>query len=174
MNERMIVVPNNVPAIRARTVRARPASESWNAQAIEDIKSTPDKPNPKNENQRIIESERNTEGLEFGAKSGHDIAVQDEERIKHVRDFRITDTFLTEFGYTPDCVGCDAKRHGAAKRAHSTECRTRIENEILAKYPESPALQQRLDRHVAWSESIAKAQLAQKQAAPAGMRRASE
>ena len=83
--------------------------------------------------------------------------MPDEKLVRDIRDFRITDANFEEFGFTQGCLGCDAKRHGKGKRAHSQQCRTRIEAGIKAKDPDDPVLQRREDRHVAWSEEVARA-----------------
>ena len=99
-NEHLVAYQDGGPVVRVRTVRARPSAERWNAKAIEEVKATPEKPNPKNDKQSIIEAERNTEGLDFGAKPGKNIVMPDEKLVRDIRDFRITDANLEEFGFT--------------------------------------------------------------------------
>ena len=158
-HEHLVVVPGTMgPALRVRTVRTRPPSERWSAKAIEEIRATPDVPNPRDESQRHIGTERNTKGMEVGAKPDNGVTMQDTEKAKDVRDFRITDAHLEEFGHTPGCAGCEAKRHGAARRMHNRTCRMRMESEIKKKRPEDPWLQRRDDRHVAWAEEYDRAE----------------
>ena len=66
-NEHIIVLPGGGPAMRVRTVRARPSSERWNARANAKIIATPQRPNPNTE-QKFVEAERNTSGIQFGEK----------------------------------------------------------------------------------------------------------
>ena len=52
-------------------------------------------------------SERETLGLDFGAKGGQDLPkqrVQLEEEM--TRDFRVTERLLIEYGFTVGCKGC--------------------------------------------------------------------
>ena len=137
------------PALRVRTVRTRPPSERWSAKAIEEFVATTDVPKFRDESQRHIETERNTKGMEVGAKPDNGVTMQDKEKMKDVRDCSITDAHLEEFGHTPGCAGCEAKRHGAVRRMHNRTCRMRMESEIKKKRPEDPWLQRRDDRHVA-------------------------
>ena len=70
----------------------------------------PDAPNPKDPNQMDSRSERETLGLDFGAKGGQNMPkrhVQPEEEMK--RDFRNTERLLIEYGFTVGCKGCEAK-----------------------------------------------------------------
>ena len=67
-----------------------------------------------------------------------DNGVQDKEEMKDVWDFRLTAAHLQEFRHTPGCAGCEAKRHGAARRMHNQTCRMRMESEIKKKRPEDP------------------------------------
>ena len=81
-NEHNVVAAKGGPALRIRTARAKPESERWNIEAIRQIVATPDKPNPHDEKQRSVQSERNTKGIDFGAKPGHDIKDSNEDTIK--------------------------------------------------------------------------------------------
>ena len=163
-NEHVIVLPGGGPAMRVRTVRARPSSERWSAKAIEEIVATPQRPNPHNAKQRFIEAERNTAGAQFEEKPKRErvevkperkaAEPQEEQGAKDIRDVRITDAHLQEFGYTLGCAGCDAKRHGSSKRMHTNVCRARIESDIKTKNPEAPEMMRRDERHVNWAEKV--------------------
>ena len=167
-NEHVVVLPGGGPAMRVRTVRARPGSERWSADAIVEIRATPERPNPHNAKQKFIEADRNTEGTQFGARPKRETAEpkpehktaehQEEQKVKDIRDFRITDAHLQEFGYTLGCPGCDAKRHGTPKRMHTNPCRTRIASDIRAKRPEAPEMMRRDERHVHWAEQVQQAE----------------
>ena len=66
--EPLVVVADGGPALRVRTVRARPQSERWSTKAIEEIVATPDKPNPQDPEQRMPNPERKTQGTESRAQ----------------------------------------------------------------------------------------------------------
>ena len=93
--EHMVILPAGGPAIKVRTAKSRPSSERWNAKTIKCVIATPDAPNPKDPNHMDPWSERETLGLDFGAKGGQDLPkqrVQPEEEM--TRDFRITERLL--------------------------------------------------------------------------------
>ena len=85
--------------MRVRTVRAWPSSEKWSADAVAEIRATPERPNPHNAKQKFVEAERNTEGMLFSAKPKHEAAEakpkreaaehQEGQSVKDIRDFRI-------------------------------------------------------------------------------------
>ena len=102
---------------------------------MDDIKATPDAPNPKHETQSQPKPESDTIGLDFGAKGG-DQLHQEPVRQHEVqsRDFRIPDRILDRYGYTNGCPGCEAKRAGKDPRGHSANCRTRIDKESIEGY----------------------------------------
>ena len=107
-NEHLVVLPGGGPALRVRTVRAWPSSEKWSADAVAEIRAIPERPNPHNAKLKFVEAERNTEGTQFGAKPKHEAAEakperesaehQEGQRVKDIRDFRIIDAHLQEFG----------------------------------------------------------------------------
>ena len=155
------IVPGGGPALRIRTVRARPESERWNSQATDDVRAIPDRLNPKRKSHQDVRPERDTEGIHFGAESGHDSQDLDPATrlpgslsFAHLfRDFRIIDKHLQEHGFTKDCIGCDAKRFNLPKRPHSKQCRERVEAAIKEKDPDAPKLQRRDNRHIRWAEA---------------------
>ena len=59
--------------------------------------ATPDKPNPEDHAQNGVRTERHTQGLEFVANPGHDIADANEELPKVAQDVKITDTHLRKY-----------------------------------------------------------------------------
>ena len=67
-NEHVVVLKSGGPAIRVRTVRTRPPSERWNAEAVVEIIATPDTPNPKDPLQKEPRPERDTMGLDFSGR----------------------------------------------------------------------------------------------------------
>jgi hypothetical protein len=134
-SEHIVVLKDGRPAIEVRTVKTKAESERWNAEAIEQVAATPDIPNPKDDAQRDLRSERNARGLDFGARGGRKLAeprVQPEPGLK--RNFRISDRLMEKYGATDGCEGCRAKASGDEYRAaHSAACRTRFE-EAMAQY----------------------------------------
>ena len=126
-NEHLIILASGGPAIRVRTVKPRPDSERWSSKAIDEIKATMNKPNPKDESQGEPQAERQTQGVDFGM-SGADLPeppVQEREII--TRDFKITEKIRKKYGYSDDCPGCESKRRGLPQRSHSQQCRERFE-----------------------------------------------
>ena len=119
--------------MRIRTVRARLASERWSLKAIQEIVATPDQTNPKDPTQKTVRQERHTQGVRFGAKLSRSTEAAEkearapatEDSAQLPRNFRIIDAHLEKFGYTPECLGCEAKRLGIPKRVHSSVCRLR-------------------------------------------------
>ena len=142
--EHLVVLQEGGPAIKVRTVRPRPTSERWSAEAIKQVVATPDAPNPKDPNQTVTKSERETKGLDFGAKGGQDLPkqrVQMQPDLK--REFRITERLLTEYGFTAGCRGCEAKLMGQENKPHSHECRARLEEAMRDAGPDEDILERR-------------------------------
>ena len=68
IHEHIVLAPHGGPALRIRTVRARPASEIWSLKAIQEIVATPDRSNPKDPSQKTLRQERHTQAVAFGTK----------------------------------------------------------------------------------------------------------
>ena len=119
-NAHIVVVAGGGPAIRVRTLRPRPENERWNFEAVDAIKATPDAPNPCDAEQRDPRPERETRGMDFGARGGQDLPEQrtrPEPDVK--RDFRITDRILEKYGTTGVCAGGEANIAGDGEaRSH--------------------------------------------------------
>ena len=115
----MVILKDKGPAIEVRTVKPRASSDRWSSTAIEDIIATPDMPNPKDENQHELKSERNTKGLNFGVSGGQHLprqGVRHEAGLK--RNFRIGDRLLEKYGATDGCKGREAKLTNSAENLH--------------------------------------------------------
>ena len=90
-----------------------------------------------------MRQERHTQGVEFGAKPSRSAEAADAELLKTPREessqlprgFRIIEAHLEKFGYTPDCLGCEAG--------------------LRADNPETPALVWRDERHIKCAEADA-------------------
>ena len=140
-HEHLVVLAKGGPAMRVRSIRAKPESERWSGEAIEEIKATGDKPNPKNEEQAAINPEGSTEGIEFGDQEELPEAPVQERATKKM-DFRITPELLKNYRYTAGCPGCTAKLNGKQGK-HNAECRRRIEEAMKAKEPDDERLARR-------------------------------
>ena len=113
-------------------MKARAEGERWSKKAVDDIKATPDAPNPKDESQSRPKPEPDTIGLDFGAEGGDQLPREPVRRHEtQARNFRITPMILDRYGYTDGCPGCNAKLAGKDPRGHSADCRARIEKEIV-------------------------------------------
>ena len=130
-NEHIVVLQNGGPAIRVRTVKSRPESERWCHNALNEVIATPDVPNPSDARQNEPKPERETKGIDYGARGGHNLPEQRTQREQGwTRDFRISERLLERFGHTYGCDGCTAKVMGDRPKPHSRECRARIEEAI--------------------------------------------
>jgi len=128
-NEHVVILQKGGPAIKVRTVKPKMQGDRWCADAIAEIAATPDAPNPHDDSQRDLRSERHTRGLDFSARGGHKLP---EQRAQHEpglkRNFRIGERLLEKFGPSVGRKACDAKIQGTETRAaHSDECRARME-----------------------------------------------
>ena len=105
-----MVLKDGGPAVKVRTVRPKAEGDRWSAIAIKEIVATPDAPNPKDESQKDLRSERNTRGLDFGATGGQHLPRQG---VRHEpglsRNFRISNRVLEKYGPTIGCRGCESK-----------------------------------------------------------------
>ena len=89
-------------------------------------------------------------GLDLGARGGQYLPPQRVRRELDVkRDFHITDQILERYGLSADCPGCEAKLWGRARRAHTRECRNRLEEEIRRDDDDSGILRRRDERRKA-------------------------
>ena len=141
-HEHLIVLADGGPAIRVRSVRARPASERWSAAAIDHIKATGDQPNPSNEEQEEINPEGRTQGMEFEDTGENLPEAPTQEREVQRRDFGITRELLDKYSYTPGCPGCKARQQGKYGK-HNRECKRRIEEAMKAEEPDDERLWRR-------------------------------
>ena len=145
-NEHIVAINKSGVAVKVRTLRPRPESQRWSAEAIENIIATPDAPNPKDPSQRAAKGARETRGMEKedDAEGGHKLGEAPIRRQEgFTRNFRITDKLIEKFGYTPGCRGCEAKIEGTSREAHSAQCRQRLEEEMLNDEIERQAIERR-------------------------------
>ena len=127
--EHLVALAGGGAVIKVRTVKRRTMADRWNGDAIKEIVATPRLPNPKNASQERVMPERLTSGADPGGDGTALPDVITEETDVLVRDFRITRKILDQFGITSGCNGCDGHLMGK-RRAHSSECRTRIEQRM--------------------------------------------
>ena len=60
-----------------------------------------------------------------------DQKIQQNDVDVQPRNFKIYESDLQRFGYTPDCPGCRAKLYKRGQRDHNNECRARIKSELI-------------------------------------------
>ena len=126
-NEHLIILDNGGAAIRVRTVKRRSEIDRWKYESIKGIVATPRNPNPKDDSQLSIESERDTKGARVEIEKLPEVETDDRQNAK--RDFKITKLVLDKFGTTDGCPGCFANQVGG-RRSHTTECRSRLESRM--------------------------------------------
>ena len=118
-NEHLVIVDDGGPAIRVRTVKRRSEADRWKPERIKSIIATPMNPNPKDDTQQKVESERDTKGIRFEIENEKLPEVMVEDRQGGKRDFKITKSVLSKFGITEGCPGCFANEIGT-RRSHTT------------------------------------------------------
>ena len=149
-SEHIVVVANGGPALRVRTVKARPDSERWSSKAISNIKATVTTPNPKDDEQDAPMPERETMGMEGEVEpSGAELPEAPvQQRETRRREFKIGDRLLDKYKFTEGCEGCEAKKAGRAGKPHSSVCRQRIEERMRQDGSEERVLEERNRRIV--------------------------
>ena len=119
--EHVIIAKSSGKAVRVRTIKRVPEVARWDADAILNMKATPRYPDPSNKAQQEVEvqveldqeggAEQEKERSEGRKK--HFVQATDEPEVsgprdRDVRELRITQRLLGKFGYTADCIGCNA------------------------------------------------------------------
>ena len=115
-NEMLIGTPTGV--VRTYACKRKPEAERWSADAVDAIQGTPSKPNPKKA------------GLYIPIRVPLERPADEPAEPEHanVRPYQprravITQRELDLYGYTPGCIGCEARRQGAvAKSGHNQAC----------------------------------------------------
>ena len=122
---------------KARTIRRRPDGEQWRHDELLAVRGSPLQPNPGNEDTRI--KTRMEPGLSIQNTMGEPITKEDvAKEVGTQRPFYLMKADVREaasrIGYTPGCKGCRAVEFNFNSRPmHSTECRERMEPEIVSK-----------------------------------------
>ena len=146
-NEHIVAIEKGGAAIRVRTVKRKPAEDRWSGEALAEIKATPRNPNPKDEKQEEPLPERLTKGANPGGGDGDQLPnTNTEEDEVRLRDFKITKKLVEKFGITPGCKGCEGQIVGT-RRAHSAECRLRMEEKMQSDQQLSERIKER-DRRI--------------------------
>ena len=136
-NEHTVVLDDDGPAIRVRTVTRRPMPVRWNIEKVKKVRARPRYPNPKDEDQEEALPDRLTIGIEI-TEHGDELEPIG-RRVKEVtgRNFRITEPLLEKYGRAEGCAGCEAsllgdyrKISGSARR-HTEACRAIIEAQMV-------------------------------------------
>ena len=147
-----IVVLKTGQAIKVRTIKLKPESERWKADAISCIRATPRQPDPdghRGQHSREGEGPGEDAGAAAAvpAQGGADIPearVMPDMKIR--RDFKVTRGLLDDLGPTPGCIGCEAAMTaGSTSRPHTRECRDRLE-ELMTNDPRYASRIQNRDR----------------------------
>ena len=141
-NEHIVILEHGGAAIRVRTVRRKPITERWSANAVEAIKTTPRHPNPRDEDQRDIRTEEATMVIDVGGDGAQVPEADTEELDKQLRDFKITKVLLEKFGYTDLCPGCEGSILGK-RRTHTKKCRETLEKESEKDHEEKKRIERR-------------------------------
>ena len=139
-----IVVLESEQAVRVRTARPVTEGERWNAAKVLAIKATPNKPNPRQAEQRDPLPARDAVRADDNVH-GQDLPEARVREGEH-RDFRITGSILSKYGYTDECIGCRHKRAGLDPRAHTNECRQRLEEAIKVEERYKEVIRRRDER----------------------------
>ena len=121
-NEALIGTPGGV--LRAFACKRVPEGERWQLDRILNMTGTPQRPLPTRPGLNIP-IRVPLPDIPLGEGAGVP-EVSEKEIVPRRRV--ITMRELEKYGFTPGCIGCEAKRRGGvAKSGHNEECRRRIE-----------------------------------------------
>ena len=109
--------------VRAWAVRRRDPQDRWDSKLIQDMKGTPQQPNPNKPGTMIPIK------INFDEMPKHEnINLQPARTEDGPRSMFIQGWELKQYGYTEGCKGCEHKRAGMeSQRPHTQACRTRME-----------------------------------------------
>ena len=130
--------------VRAWTIKRRPESERFEAEVFDSMVGVPWELVPQSVAGMKDRGMRQEISIGLPSEELPDETAEGRKSKGYVpRGLYIRrDVELAEFGYTANCDGCAAAKHGLAHRQHSRACRERIASE-LSKTEEG---KQRLDR----------------------------
>ena len=125
-NEVLIGTPNGV--VRAYSVTRREPEARWNADAIRNMKGTPQQPDPNKPSMNIPIR------IQFDqAANAEPEPTVPPRKERAPRRMRLTEALFQKYGYTDGCEGCTFRRANLGDhRAHSERCRTRMEEAVDA------------------------------------------
>ena len=129
-NSNEAVVGTKEGVVRAYSIKRQDEDQRWSAEAIMQMKGSPQQPDPKKASIQIPIRV----SFDPPAREAPD-ASRPLRREKAMRRMMITVAMLEKYGYTDDCEGCRCKRSGRVDvRADYTEaCRGRIEQAMDAE-----------------------------------------
>ena len=124
-----VIVGNRIGVWLTRIVRKKPAKERWDQSNLEMVVAVPwrkneDDPKMNGERLKSEESEVVTMDKEYREK------LEAEEHVPVPKRVYISRENLEEFGFTAMCPGCMSLLRGTARKAHTENCRRRIEDEL--------------------------------------------
>ena len=127
--------------VRAWAVRRRAEEESWNGQAILEMKGTPARPNP-----NMLGSDVPI-NIQMQMEAGVPDEVSPPRSEEKTRRLYLKQEDFENHGYTEGCEGCRRLRNGGmAPRAHTDLCRTRVE--VQLSQDENPRFEKKLMKEV--------------------------
>lgn len=129
-NEHIVSLDDGGAAIRVRTIMRRPFSCRWSLEKIKQIRARPSTPNPSDDNQEEVLSERLTRGIEVEVDGTTLIETSMRDEPIRRREFKITKDLFEKHGFSAKRQGCEASLLGKWRR-HSDERRANMEEEII-------------------------------------------
>ena len=129
-------------AVRAYSIRRMVEGRLWGADAIKNIKGTPQSPDPNMPGDHVPIK------IRFDPRDDDERPAPTQGPQETVRRFRINASMLNKYGYTEGCEGCRYKSAGMTEtRNHAETCRQRIQGE-LSKTPEGQRILDRMNDRV--------------------------
>ena len=127
-NEAIIGTKDGV--VRAYSIKRQDEDQRWSAEAIKQMRGSPQQPDPKKASIQIpVRVSFDPPSTERPDESK---PLRNE---KVMRRMMITAAMLEKYGYTEDCEGCRCKRSGVTgiRAEHTEVCRSRIEQAMDAE-----------------------------------------
>ena len=124
--EKLVGTPEGV--LKVRTVRRKLESKRWDARHIEALTSFPWKPCIQSEDDKVLI--RPPVAIQPSNADKQEVQLQRDTELAP-RTLSIQRKDLVKYGCTPSCPGCYAAANDRKHRAHTADCRARIEKEML-------------------------------------------
>jgi len=148
-NEVLIGTLNGV--VRAFTVQRKPEDERWSPTDIQNLRGTPQQPDPTRPGSHIPIRVKFDEAAE-----GEEVLKTEVPRKENGRRMAINTSIMKKYGYTDGCEGCRFHRAGMqdpnARKPHSEKCRTRMREEMMKDEEDKEKIDkddERLNRKIA-------------------------